>query len=212
MLFPNHFDKNKKFIHWTNHFTTKDRYPKVFHECTRIIDKEKKVRALSFGCSTGEECSTIRKFFPNSDIIGVEINDYVRYAAEIKNPHPNTKYISCLNDECDFDLIFCMSVFLKIAQSPSSISGFDRNRVSQKYHFKHFERELENLVKRLKVGGLISIYNSHYRFGDTKFFSNFIPIRQIIKNTIEESGVICKFDKKGKPVEPYKDCIFIKKS
>jgi len=134
----------------------------------------------------------------------------MRSVAEIKNPHPNTKYVSHLTDECNFDLIFCISVFLRIANSLSSVSGFDRHKVSQNYQFKHVERELEDLVKRLNIGGLISIYNSHYRFGDTKLINNFKSIRQIIPNAIEESGFISKFDKNGNPVEPYKDCIFIK--
>ena len=207
MLFPIYPSKNKNFAHWTNHFTFYNRYPRVFYECSKLIKNKKNLKILSFGCSTGEECFTIRKYFPNSEIWGAEIDKQILEIAKIKNPHPKTKYISQLTFEDNFDLIFCMSVFLRIARSSS---GFDKHKVCPEYEFKYFEQELENLIQRLSVGGLLVIYNSHYRFGDTRFIDQFTPIRKVLKNTIEESGFIGKFDKERNPVQPYEDCIFIK--
>lgn len=207
MLFLRYPCKNKNFVHWTNHFTFYNRYPKVFYECSKVIKNKRNPKILSFGCSTGEECSTIRKYFPNCEIVGVEINEQVLATAKIKNPHPKTTYVNQLTTEDGFDLILCMSVFLRIARSGD---GFDKHKVCPEYKFEYFEHELENLIQRLNKKGLLVIYNSHYKFEDTKFINNFTPIRKILNNTIEESGFIGKFDKEGNPVLPYKDCIFIK--
>ena len=53
-----------------NH-TWSNRYPDLFSDAAKAIADP--VRILSYGCSTGEECWTLRHYFPNALGVGASI-------------------------------------------------------------------------------------------------------------------------------------------
>ena len=59
-------------IHQNENHTSLDRYPSLFAKTKGIQPNPKKI--MSFGCSTGEECTTLRKYYPEALIVGIEIN------------------------------------------------------------------------------------------------------------------------------------------
>src|SRR3989339_2271176 len=68
----------KQKIHQVKNSTSFDRYPEIFFVTKKYFDdnfENKNIHILSFGCSTGEECFSLRKYFPNAKIIGVDINE-----------------------------------------------------------------------------------------------------------------------------------------
>ncbi len=52
--------------HQLSNATEMDRYPEIFQACANHFGG-KKLKILSFGCSTGEECVSILKYMPNSE-------------------------------------------------------------------------------------------------------------------------------------------------
>ncbi|MGG7620247.1 hypothetical protein [Bacillus coreaensis] len=65
---------NGKNVHQTTSLTYMDRYPKIFTACQKYFEGKEDIKILSYGCSTGEEVLTLRRYFPNAQIIGVDIN------------------------------------------------------------------------------------------------------------------------------------------
>ena len=61
-------------LHQRSTRTAMDRYPRIFSESRDYFGNQKKLKILSFGCSTGEEVMTLRRYFPNAVIVGAEIN------------------------------------------------------------------------------------------------------------------------------------------
>ncbi len=54
--------------------TAEDRYPRIFAFVQAQLGGETAVHILSFGCSTGEEVFTLRRYFPRAIIKGIDIN------------------------------------------------------------------------------------------------------------------------------------------
>src|SRR5262245_40070421 len=52
--------------------TTLDRYPELFRAASQQMPDA--TRILSYGCSTGEECATLTRYFPAAEIVGTDIN------------------------------------------------------------------------------------------------------------------------------------------
>ena len=67
---------NSKNVHQTTSLTYMDRYPTIFSACRDYFDGKKDLKILSYGCSTGEEVLTLRRYFPDAHIIGADINKH----------------------------------------------------------------------------------------------------------------------------------------
>src|SRR5579872_50168 len=61
-------------IHQTTPLTWLDRYPAIFGACRSRLSSRQNLRLLSYGCSTGEEVVTLRRYFPTACLTGAEIN------------------------------------------------------------------------------------------------------------------------------------------
>ncbi len=100
--------------------TSRDRYPYLFNEAKRYAEvflKEKELSILSFGCSTGEECISLKSYFPESRIVGVDINKSNIRKADKNNFSPGITYMLStpenIADKGKYDLIFCLSVLCR---------------------------------------------------------------------------------------------------
>jgi hypothetical protein len=173
-----------------------DRYPKIFNFLSENYQDSLKI--LSFGCSSGEECFSLRKYFLKSKIFGVDANDEILKEA-IKNNNDNNIYFdnSIMNIE-SVDMIFAMSVFCKHPES------FDllKNTV---YNFKDYNEEVKKLDSKLNKNGIFINYNSNYFFSDTDVYYKYSPILGDF-----EKEFVKKFDKNKNYSNLESPVIFIK--
>jgi hypothetical protein len=189
--------------HQKSTVTKLDRYPDVFKVVSDIGRDSKDV--LSFGCSTGEEIETLQKYFPKSEIFGVDINSDCVATCKAKF---GDEYISNYHDFTintkKYDVIFAMSVLCKWEDSQFI------NDCSELYPFVHFDKEIRNLDKKLNDDGLLVIYNSNFCFFESYLYDNYIPIHS---DTILDSGFVHKFSSNNKKIDiNYRDVIFLKKN
>ena len=56
--------------------TSDDRYPNIFEQVRKLAGDGTNVRILSFGCSTGEEVFSLRQYFDEARIVGLDINPF----------------------------------------------------------------------------------------------------------------------------------------
>lgn len=102
-------------VHQTTPLTCMDRYPIIFSACRDYFNDNKDIKILSYGCSTGEEVLTLRKYFNDANIVGAEINkNSFKICRKLKVDDKITFINSNQNEikkNGKFDLIFCIAVF-----------------------------------------------------------------------------------------------------
>lgn len=178
-----------------SHATSYNRYPGLFVEIKRIISSPNQI--LSFGCSTGEECNTLHElYFPNSKIIGLDINKEVIKKNKEKNKYKNIEYYSELGDiNQKSDLIIANSVLCLWPESEGI------------YTFETFEKTLETIDELLNKDGYLCIYNSKYLFCETDLFSK--KYKKVITK-YKDTGFVTKYTKNNKIVKNYPTFLFKK--
>ncbi len=210
-------NKFKQFIrsfykgqHQLTSTTAEHRYPELFRyaaEALKALNGDS-VSVLSYGCSTGEECFTLRKHFPTATIIGVDINKNNLKEAREKNSDSKIKFLLSTDEnimrEGKYTAIFCLSVLCRWENTK------DKEDCSQIYPFVKYQEAVLKLVDQLENGGLLIIYNSNFRFEDTRAFSRF----EIVPTPdVAESGFVHKFDSNNKRIlAPHIHCIYRKKN
>jgi hypothetical protein len=186
--------------------TEYDRYPALFGEVVRNITGRNEVKILSFGCSTGEECFTLRSYFPYARITGVDISHSNLRKAKSKNADPNIEFLLSTPENVsangNYDVIFCLSVLCRWEDTK------DLRNCERIYPFKKFEESVIDLCENLKPGGLLVIYNSNFRFEETSVANAF----QILETpAIQDSGFVHKFDRNNNRVNStHASCIYRK--
>jgi chemotaxis methyl-accepting protein methylase len=199
--------KHYKGQHQLTSVTSNDRYPELFSEAVRLAGTKPNLKLLSFGCSTGEECYSLRKYFPQAKIVGVDINESNLKKASKQNQDEGIYFLMStphvIKNEGPYDLIFCLSVLCR----------WDDTRGLQNcekvYPFEKYKVTVELLANQLNKNGLLVIYNSNFRFEDTRVSSDF----EIVDTpTIENSGFVNKFNATNDAVlEPHRYCVYRKK-
>jgi len=168
--------------------TSFNRYPEIFNEIKEIIPNPKKI--LSFGCSTGLECKTLSKiYYPDSKIIGLDIDKKIINKNKIRNKSENIEYYSKINKlNTDFDLIFAMSVLCR----------YGKNVNEDYYTFEIFQETLKSIDNLLNKDGYLCIYNSKYLFTETKLFKQKY---KIVETKFKESGFVPKYRYDNKKIK-----------
>jgi hypothetical protein len=59
-------------IHQISAKTAFNRYPQIFAGAAHAAPNARRI--LSFGCSTGEECATLKMYFPQAKVVGADLN------------------------------------------------------------------------------------------------------------------------------------------
>jgi 2-polyprenyl-3-methyl-5-hydroxy-6-metoxy-1,4-benzoquinol methylase len=158
-----------------DNYTEPDRYPRLFALARRELGNGPEKRILSFGCSTGEEVFSLRRYFADAKIEGVDINPHnitVCRRVLASNPDPGLNFAvvsspTSLGSE-RYDAIFCMAVFRH-----GALGDQVWERCDKFIRFAAFDATTAQLARSLKVGGLLFIENSHFRFRDTGAFVDF---------------------------------------
>jgi SAM-dependent methyltransferase len=159
--------------------TSNDRYPEVFKYVREQIGDGADARILSFGCSTGEEVFSLRRYFSQATIIGLDINPFniaVCRFRLLRSVHERIRFTvagstAAQTSDC-YDAVFAMAVFRHgdLNSSPPP------PKCDHRIRFVDFERSVTDMARILKPGGLLIIEHAMFRFEDTLVAAEFETI------------------------------------
>jgi SAM-dependent methyltransferase len=157
------------------HFTLPDRHPWLFGFAATRIGPRPDLRILSFGCSSGEEVFSLRKYFPSSAIKGIDINprNIARCVARARADDPvNVAFETAATTEGEptsaYDAIFCLGVLVN-----GDLTTSGAQRCDPLLHFETFDRIVGDFARCLKSGGLLVLHPTNFRFCDTSVARDF---------------------------------------
>jgi SAM-dependent methyltransferase len=158
--------------------TYPDRYPDVFGLVRDQLADGSAVRILSFGCSTGEEVFSLRRYFPSAQIRGLDINPLNVAICRRRQRSGGDGRMSfglagsVESEAADFyDAVFAMAVFRH-----GDVSQPHVDRCDDRITFESFERTVGDLARCVKDDGLLIIQHSNFRFRDTAASAGFRTI------------------------------------
>lgn len=129
-----------------SHMTRPNRFPKIFESAKQIQPEAKRI--LSFGCSTGEECFSLAETFPNSEIVGIDVDYHSVTAARRNNKFKDRVFFHTdLGATGKYDLVLCLMVLFAMDKP----IAFDK-----------FEETLQLLDARVNPNGLLMLYTTEY--------------------------------------------------
>ncbi|MEI9996636.1 MAG: class I SAM-dependent methyltransferase [Rhizomicrobium sp.] len=160
-----------------------DRYPTIFGAARARLGDGPALRLLSFGCATGEEVATLRRYFPRAFIKGIDINPQsiaVCRAALGGDPHLAFAVAGSTAQEADasYDAIFCMAVLRH-----GDLARSRPPRCDHLIRFADFERTVADFARCLKPGGLLALRHSNFRFKDTAAAASFETVLNVHRYT-----------------------------
>ena len=178
--------------------TFMDRHPDIF-DIIKMNFGEQEIRVLSFGCSTGEECFSLRNYLPNAKITGIDINpSSIDKAKKSSLADSNMDFVCCSPNELKllgkFDVILAMSVLCK---NPEAQELTD---ISSIYPFHRYNSIVLSLDSLLEEKGYLIIRSSNFRFRDSNIFNKYRVVE--FKNS-REPKFFPKFDVNNKRLINY---------
>lgn len=208
----NQFDRAiRKLVreqHQLTSTTSSNRYPELFQEVRTHIDKAvENPSILSFGCSTGEECFSLKTYFPKGRLTGVDINNSNLRKARRRNVSPDISFHYSTPENIakygKYDAIFALSVLCRWEDT------MDLEDCSLIYSFEKFSETVQMLATQVRPGGLLVIYNANFRFEESAASKDF----EIIPTpSVENSGFVHKFDAHNHRVrDNHVHCVYRKK-
>lgn len=162
-------------IHQTAPYTWLDRYPELFDLAAELAPDSERI--LSFGCSTGEELTSLRRRFAHAEIVGAEINPRSRSIA--RGHVAGDTRITVIAPQAiagSFDLVFALSV---LQRDPRGMTAeMDAKHLAARYPFTRFDAGVRSLAARVRPGGLLCITNALYRVEDSSVAAELEPIKR----------------------------------
>jgi SAM-dependent methyltransferase len=159
--------------------TSNDRYPEIFTYVREQSGDGVDLRILSVGCSTGEEVFSLRHYFSQATIVGLDINPFNIAICRLRQRKSGLQGISfsvagstTAQANASYDAIFAMAVFrhgdLNCSPPPP--------KCEHRIHFVEFKKSVTDLARILKPGGLLIIQPAMFRFEDTSVAAGFETI------------------------------------
>jgi SAM-dependent methyltransferase len=161
--------------------TLDDRYPRIFEFAQTELGAASKIRILSYGCSTGDEVFSLRRYFPQALIKGIDIN-----AANIAvcrrrlrtAPDTGMAFETAASTQAEpssaYDAIFAMAV---LRHGSLGLPGV--TRCDHLIRFEDFARAVADFERCLKPGGLLVIRHSNFRLCDAPAGQDFETVLQV---------------------------------
>ena len=185
--------------------THRDRYPQIFSAARTYCESSSPI-ILSFGSSTGEECFSLRTYFPDAQIIGADINE--RNLVVANKTNTDDRIIFILSDgenlikNGPYDIIFAMSVLCRW-EDTKDVANCERI-----YPFVKFEKTIVELARLLKPKGLLVVYNANFRVEDTAIGNS---LKAYITPNIIDSGFVHQFDSENNRLSYTHNSVIFKK-
>jgi len=161
--------------------TAADRYPRLFQFVQSELGAGNALDILSFGCSTGEEVFTLRRYFPRAAIRGIDINPRniaicrrrLRAAADAKLSFAIANSTRA-EPAAAYDAIFCMTV---LCHGDLALPGIPR--CDHLIRFAEFAGVVADFQRCLKPGGLLILAHSNFRLRDASAAAGFDTVLSI---------------------------------
>lgn len=151
-----------------------NRYPQLFEIAAKELQGISNPKILSFGCSTGDEVFSIKKYIPNATIVGVDINHRSLDVARKKdNSKEHTFYHyhdSAWQKENHYDCILALAIFQRTEHREA-----DRNESLSTFQFQQFSDSISHLDLLLKHNGILVLDNTDYSFKDLEINKKYTP-------------------------------------
>ena len=161
--------------------TQADRYPKIFDFVQSELGADRTVKILSYGCSTGEEVFSLRNYFPQAVIKGIDINAgniaVCRRLAKASRDNAvafETASSTSAETAASYDAIFAMAV---LRHGGLGLPGV--TRCDHLIRFEEFARAVDDFKRCLKPGGLLVIRHSNFRLCDAPAGGDFETILSV---------------------------------
>ena len=155
--------------------TQADRYPAIFKFVQTALGAERPLDILSFGCATGEEVFSLRRYFPRARIKGIDINPGNVAAARTRlagAPDAGLSFALAASTADEpaalYDAIFCMAVLRH-----GSLGEPGVERCDHLLRFDDVARAFADFHRCLKPGGLLVVRHSNFRLRDTTVSAEF---------------------------------------
>lgn len=159
--------------------TAAGRYPEIIAFVGRELAALERPRVLSWGCSTGAELLALRKALPHAEITGADIN--ARSLAKARRAVSGDAAIRLLLSGYpaelageEFDAVLCLAVLRHARlqeERPSSCAAI--------LPFAKAERFTSGFAGLLRSGGLLALWNVHFRLADMATASCFSPVLEL---------------------------------
>lgn len=193
--------------------TSYDRHPDIFSHVHERLRHCAAPRILSFGCSTGEEVFSLRGYFPQAEIVGIDINPY-NVAVCLRKLAFKPDLRICFTQagsadaeaEASYDAAFCMSVLRH-----GKLSAGKAEYCDHLIRFADFDKTVSGLGRCLKPGGYLIILGSNFRFCDTSVAAEFVSVFSTAEKTPRKDTPLYGPDDRRLVNCIYNDVIFRKK-
>jgi SAM-dependent methyltransferase len=188
-----------------------DRYPWLFEFASAQLGATAPLHLLSFGCSTGDEVFTLRRYFPAAAITGIDVDPrniaVCRARAQADGAETLAFSIAATTDHEPsgaYDAIFCLAVLCL-----GDLTALGLKRADPFFTFVEFERTVADFARCLKPSGLLLIHAANFRFADTAISAQFDVALEVDP---PDAGSVVIFDRDNRlmPGERYRAVAFRK--
>jgi SAM-dependent methyltransferase len=162
----------------TYSYTRPDRYPWLFEFAARRLGSHRPLNILSFGCSRGDEIFSLRRYFPQAVLKGIDVNprNIARCLARVRAEKPThmsfaTAASTAGEPTSSYDAIFCLAVLVS-----GDLTTSGAQRCDPLFHFERFDRQIADFARCLKPGGLLVLHTTNFRFCDTAVAGDFAVV------------------------------------
>lgn len=155
--------------------TLPDRYPWLFQFTAQQLRATRDLRLLSFGCSRGDEVLTLRGYFPDAEIKGIDIDpanitQCRQRIDQLRDTRASFAVAATTEAEPteSYDAIFCLAVLCL-----GDLTTNAARRCDPRLYFSEFERVVTDFSRCLKPSGLLLLHTTNFRFADASVSRDF---------------------------------------